>query len=90
MSRYYEAWTEEATCRSVGGDDWFPDKGGNTLLPKQICLTRCPVRAECLDFAMRWEVGQSHSIRHGLSGGMSPRQRAAYEPQWLAQQGVAA
>lgn len=87
---YYEAWTESALCSQADGDAWFPEKGENTPLPKRICLTRSPVRAECLDYAMRLEIGKSHSIRYGLSGGMSPKQRVAYEPEWLAAQEVAA
>ena len=84
--KYYEDWTEFAACREVGGDAWFPEIGENTPLPKQICKTRCSVRAECLDYAMRLELGKCHSIRHGLFGGMSPGERAKYEPQWLALQ----
>lgn len=88
---YYEPWTEQATCRSVGGGLWFPESGESSLEPRQICLNRCTVRTQCLDFAMRKEQGLSKVSRHGLFGGMSPTARAKYEPQWLAEQeGVSA
>jgi hypothetical protein len=90
MSRYYEDWTEQASCREIGGDEWYPEIGGDHLSAKRICMFKCPVRLQCLDYAMRIEQGKSHSIRHGLFGGMSPNARARYEPQWLAEQEVAA
>jgi WhiB family redox-sensing transcriptional regulator len=90
LSSYYEDWTEQAACSEVGGDAWFPEVGDSALDAKKICITRCSVRFECLDFAMRREQGLSRFTRHGLYGGLSPRARAEHEPQWLAEQEVAA
>jgi hypothetical protein len=84
--KYYEDWTRQASCAEIGGDEWFPEVHGDYRSAKRICLTQCPVKSECLDYAMRLEEGKSHSIRHGLFGGMFPDARAKYEPEWLASQ----
>lgn len=90
MHSYYEEWTERASCAEVGGDEWFPEIGQTPREAKRICMFSCPVRFECLDYAMRSEQGHSKTLRHGLFGGLSPGARLQYEPQWLAEQGVSA
>jgi len=62
------AWQDKALCAQSDGEAWFPEKGGSTRLPKQICRA-CPVRMECLDYAME------HDLRHGVWGGLSERER---------------
>lgn len=89
MNQYYETWTEFAVCRSVDADLWFPEKGSNVVSPVAIC-NECPVRLLCLDKAMRSEVGKHRQFRLGIWGGMGPRARQQYEPQWLAEQEVSA
>jgi hypothetical protein len=61
-------WMGDAACAEIGGDEWFPDKGGSTREAKRICA-RCPVRAECLDYAL------AHDERFGIWGGVSERER---------------
>ena len=90
MNVYYEPWTEFASCREVGGDSWYPEDREDRQTPKAICLNRCPVRLQCLDYAMRREQGVSESYRWGIFGGLSPAKRAKYEAQWLAEQAVSA
>ncbi|HEY9371298.1 WhiB family transcriptional regulator [Streptomyces sp.] len=90
MIPYYEPWTEAAVCREVGGDEWFPEKGGDWKTPSSLCLTQCMVRLQCLDFAMRHEVGMTREKRFGILGGLTPRKRAEYEPVWLGEQEVSA
>jgi len=83
---YHEDWTAFATCRSVGGDFWFPEVGEPTWMEaRRICKT-CPVMWQCLDWAMRTELGVGPKSRYGVAGGMTPSQRTAYEPEWLAGQ----
>ena len=66
-------WRTRAACRDAGEpDNWFPGKGGFTggnLHALQVCRS-CPVRRECLDFAV-----QNHPI-DGLWGGETWSQRA--------------
>lgn len=61
-------WAEEARCLNADPDIFFPEKGGSTREAKRIC-GECPVRAECLDYALASEE------RFGIWGGMSERER---------------
>lgn len=61
-------WQDDALCAQVGDDFWFPDKGGSTREAKGVC-GRCPVRAECLEYAL------ANDERFGVWGGMSERER---------------
>lgn len=61
-------WRESALCRQVDPELWFPEKGGdNGSQAKRVC-GGCPVRAECLEFAV--ESGQ----RAGIWGGLNERE----------------
>lgn len=61
-------WTKDALCAEVGGDDWFPEKGGPTRAAKSICK-RCEVQSECLGWALE------HGERFGIWGGLSEGER---------------
>ncbi|WP_237565922.1 WhiB family transcriptional regulator [Ornithinimicrobium cerasi] len=63
-------WTRDALCAQVGGDLWFPAKGGGTNGAKTVCA-RCPVAQACRDYAIA--TGQ----QHGIWGGINPRTIAA-------------
>lgn len=70
-----EAWTEKASCAEVGGDHWYPEKGGSTREAKRVCLG-CPVRAvklggsgECLEYALK------NQERFGIWGGYTEHER---------------
>ena len=65
-----ERWVQEASCAQIGGDAWFPEKGGNSEAALRICR-RCPVQLECLEFAVRTRQ------KDGIWGGKSVRQREA-------------
>lgn len=67
-------WREQAACRQMNTDVFFPIRGP---LPKSqfdairaIC-TSCPVREECLDFALTMRIDE------GWFGGLSARRRRA-------------
>lgn len=62
------AWQERGACRQVGGDAWFPDQGDNSLSAKKVCKA-CPVRQECLEYAL------DHAELEGLWGGVGERMR---------------
>lgn len=62
------AWIEQALCRQVGGDEWFPDQGQSTHAVKAICR-RCPVIAPCLDYALQ------NNEHFGVWGGTSEPER---------------
>jgi WhiB family redox-sensing transcriptional regulator len=62
------SWQDAALCAQSDAEAWFPEKGGSVALPKAIC-GRCPVRTECLEFALETEQ------RFGIWGGLSTEQR---------------
>ena len=62
------SWMLEGLCAQVGGDSWFPEKGGSTQEAKRICMS-CPVRIECLEDAL------ARNERFGIAGGKSERER---------------
>jgi len=62
------AWQDEALCAQADPELWFPEKGGSVREAKKVCR-RCPVRAECLEYALE------HDERFGLWGGLSERER---------------
>ena len=65
-------WMHEAACRGQGFDAWFPtdEVGEEADAARRVCAG-CQVRNECLDYALNC------SIRHGLWGGLSPKERVA-------------
>lgn len=63
-----EKWQDRALCAQTDPEAFFPEKGGSTREAKKICQ-RCPVRAECLEYAL------AHDERFGIWGGLSERER---------------
>jgi WhiB family redox-sensing transcriptional regulator len=71
-------WQRSARCRGAAGHDFYPPLGGERsgerrareLRAKAVCGP-CPVRAECLDHAVR------SGERHGVWGGLTSDERRA-------------
>jgi WhiB family redox-sensing transcriptional regulator len=61
-------WRVDARCTQVDPEIFYPDKGGTTKGAKRVCAG-CPVRANCLEFAL------DHDERWGVWGGLSQRER---------------
>lgn len=73
-----------AACRNHPDPGlWFPERGHETDQAKAICHA-CPVRRDCLDFALR------NRIQYGVWGGRSARQRDRIYRRWRAEQQVGA
>lgn len=66
-------WTTRAVCMSADPDAFFPEKGADPNDAKMVCA-RCPVRGECLGFAMVTEA-RTPASRHGVYGGLSAHER---------------
>jgi WhiB family transcriptional regulator, redox-sensing transcriptional regulator len=66
-------WARHAACAGSHPDLWFPDRGQNIGPAKAVCAV-CPVRLECLDYALRWD------IRFGVWGGLSEQERRRISP----------
>lgn len=62
------AWQVDALCAQTDPEAFFPEKGGSTRDAKKVCAA-CPVRQECLDYAM------ANDERFGIWGGLSERER---------------
>jgi len=62
------AWRNDAACRSADPGGFFPHHGQVPHVVKELCGT-CPVRQNCLDFAIR------NRVVDGWWGGMSPKAR---------------
>ena len=63
-----QSWQEQALCAETDPEAFFPEKGGSTRDAKRVC-TGCPVRAQCLEFALE------NDERFGIWGGLSERER---------------
>lgn len=82
------AWRHQAACRDSSPDLFFP-VGATGVAAAQIeaakaICTRCPVRLECLEFAL--ETNQEA----GVWGGTSEEERRHLRKQWLASGSVLA
>jgi hypothetical protein len=61
-------WQYRAACRGTDLSVFFPGRGESAEPARQICAA-CPVRQPCLDYAL------SHTITHGIWGGLTERDR---------------
>lgn len=65
------SWYRFAACKGhENQDDFFPERGGSTVIAKAIC-GKCPVQEECLEYAVE------RKERFGIWGGKSERERRA-------------
>ena len=62
------AWMLRACCRGANTREFFPSNGLGVEAAQRICRT-CPVREECLEYALQ------HHIEQGVWGGASERER---------------
>lgn len=64
-------WMVEAACAGHNPDLWFsPGPGPSPDRSRAIAIcTRCPVREECLEYALQ------HQIDEGVWGGVGSRER---------------
>ena len=60
--------SDKAACLGLDPNLFFPERGASVDAAKRVCMS-CPVRAECLEFALV-EV-----VKHGIFGGTSERER---------------
>jgi WhiB family redox-sensing transcriptional regulator len=64
------AWMGDALCAQTDPEAFFPERGESLGPAKAVCLA-CPVRAECLAYAL------DRDERHGVWGATSARERRA-------------
>ena len=63
-------WADEGACRTAGVN-MYPGKNHRDIAAAIDVCRRCPVRAECLAYAL--DVCDQHD--HGIWGGVSQRER---------------
>jgi len=63
-----EPWMDDALCRQVGPELFFPPDGDNGREAKQVCAA-CEACSACLDYALR------NDEKYGVFGGLGPKQR---------------
>lgn len=63
-----EDWTDLAACWGMDPELWFPLGDG---APAKAVCAGCPVRAECLAFALE------HGLDDGIFGGLDAADRRA-------------
>lgn len=61
-------WEDSAACRGAEPDVFFAPGGTQEHRAKVVCRS-CPVRWECLAYALR------HRVEHGVWGGLTDRER---------------
>jgi hypothetical protein len=61
-------WQRRAACRTEDPESFFPEWDGAARAAQAVCAG-CPVRAECLDYAIK------RGITHGIWGGLTEQER---------------
>jgi len=61
-------WADQAVCAQTDPEIFFPELGGSSARAKRICTT-CPVREQCLD----WAISLVPLPSEGIWGGMGYR-----------------
>ena len=62
------SWIDQAACKGMHVGVFFPERGDSLIGPESICRA-CPVRIDCLNYAMR------RNEKYGIWGGTSENQR---------------
>lgn len=75
-------WEDHAACRQIGVDAFHPEGRGTALTAaedkaKAVCQEQCPVREQCLAYAIQQEGNADRYNRAGIWGGLNPQERAA-------------
>lgn len=68
-------WTKNALCAEIGVEVFFAEKQGDQSgrQARQACAG-CPVKTQCLEWALTFEPWQD---MYGVFGGTGPRERRA-------------
>lgn len=73
-----ETWRAKAKCRNMDTEIFFPGRGEDLRPAQNVCRGsddspgECPVRHECLEYALALPYGDDSS---GIFGGLSQKER---------------
>lgn len=73
-----DTWVEDALCAEIGGDAWFPERGGPSRDALAVC-GRCLARQPCLEMAVAYERTPLTERPTGIWGGTTGHERR----EWL-------
>ena len=65
-----DEWVEEAVCRTVDPELWFPEHTNQEWPAVEICAS-CPVQRKCIQYSF------DHEIEFGVWGGLLASKRVA-------------
>jgi WhiB family transcriptional regulator, redox-sensing transcriptional regulator len=63
-------WHGEAACRDVDPEIFYPERGGSAQPAREVCAG-CPVRQECLEYALN----DPDAFYNGIWGGTASHER---------------
>lgn len=66
-----EEWMDDALCKEVGGDIFFPTTENDTSRDAKRVCAMCPVNIDCLAYAL------SFTVVDGIWGGTTEKERRA-------------
>lgn len=78
------SWIDRGACLSLDPDIFYPHHVGYARAARSIC-SRCPVAAECLDYALACEALDPYG-GHGIWAGLSGKERNRLRDQIRQQQ----
>ena len=61
-------WMNDAVCRQVDYELFFPEGGGSSVVARKVC-NNCEVKTECLSYALEFPA------MIGIWGGTTAKQR---------------
>jgi WhiB family redox-sensing transcriptional regulator len=64
---------DDAVCREVGGEMFFPENGEDSHQARAVCRA-CPVQSECLNYALTLEDSGVWFVT-GIWGGTGQKDR---------------
>ncbi|HEY1617582.1 MAG TPA: WhiB family transcriptional regulator, partial [Streptosporangiaceae bacterium] len=62
-------WRDYSACGTADPDSWFPPEDSNqytVATAVKVCRTCCPVRGECLEFALENPEDAEYGVWAGL------------------------
>jgi WhiB family redox-sensing transcriptional regulator len=68
MTSITTSWRDQAACRGLDPDIFYPVSDDDADMAKAVCAT-CPVREACLEYAL------ANRERDGIWGGATERER---------------
>lgn len=73
-------WMQRASCRGLGPEQFYPHDAEAPVPAIRAMCAACPVRAECLAYALNTPERDDH----GIWGGLSKNDRGRIRDRWAS------